>query len=374
MFRVLRDRIDWVLLGAIFPIALAGFITMNSFVGTNIFFEKQILWFVLSCVIFFGASFVDWSFLRRTGVVTLLFVCSVLLLVALFILGVVTKGAMSRFNFGVFFVQPADFATFVLVLLLAKYFSRRHVAIAHVRHILVSGFYALLLFVLIFLQPDFGGAITVFCVWFGMVLLSGISKKHLLGVLLCGGIVFAGLWVFVFQDYQKARVLTFLNPLTDIHGKGYSAYQSTVTVGSGKIVGKGVGYGTQSRLAFLPAYETDFIFAAFAEEWGFVGVLLLFMCFALVFWRLMVNALRGATNFEILYGLGFAVLLFAHFIIHVGMNIGLLPVTGITLPFMSYGGSHLVIEFLALGIVMGQRASARAVHHDLAKNEFVGPQ
>ena len=137
-----------------------------------------------------------------------------------------------------------------------------------------------------------------------------------------------------------------------------------VTVGSGELFGKGIGFGTQSRLEFLPEYETDFIFAAFAEEWGFVGVLLLFGLFGVVLWRILANAQYGATNFETLFGVGLAVLFMSHFMIHVGMNIGLLPVTGTTVPFLSYGGSHLVMEFLGLGMLMGMRRYARSIRRD----------
>ena len=151
-----------------------------------------------------------------------------------------------------------------------------------------------------------------------------------------------------------------------------NAYQSTIAVGSGKFLGKGVGYGTQSRLKFLPEYETDFIFAAFAEEWGYVGVLILFILFGIVIYRILISATIGATNFEILYGLGVVIYFMVHFVINVGMNMGLLPVTGITVPFMSYGGSHLLTECASLGILMGMRKYSRAAHKDSMKNEFLG--
>jgi rod shape determining protein RodA len=205
-----------------------------------------------------------------------------------------------------------------------------------------------------------------------MVLISGISKKHLLAVFLIGIVSFSGLWLYVFRDYQKARIETFIHPLADIHGAGYNAYQSTIAVGSGEVLGKGIGYGTQSKLNFLPEYQTDFIFAAFAEEWGFVGVLILLFLYGVIIWRILLSAMHGSSNFEILYGTGIAILLMTHLVVNVGMNIGLLPVTGVTIPFMSYGGSHLVTEFTAIGILMGMRRYRRPVHRDLMKNEFVG--
>ncbi|MEK7669421.1 MAG: rod shape-determining protein RodA [Patescibacteria group bacterium] len=363
---------DWLLFGALFFISVAGILTMNSFTEESGLFLKQTIWFSVSVVALFVASLVDWRFLRRSSSVVFLFVVSCAVLLFLFIAGSIFKGAQSWFDLGAFAFQPVDFAKIVLILLLSKYFSRRHIEIANVRHILTSGFYTFIIFILVFLQPDFGSAIIIFFIWLAMVLFSGISKKHLLVVFLSGLLAFGGLWFFVFKDYQKQRIISFINPLTDIRGAGYNAYQSTIAVGSGEIWGKGVGLGSQSKLKFLPEYETDFIFAAFSEEWGFVGVVVMFGLYGLVFWRIIHISKRGATNFETLYGLGLCAMFFTHFIIHVGMNVGLLPVTGITMPFMSYGGSHMLAEFLGIGILMGQYSYARAINKEEAKNEIIG--
>lgn len=364
--------IDWILLGSIVPIVLAGLATMSSFGSKNIFFSRQIIWLVISLSIFFILSTIDFKFLRRTQVITWLFVITASLLALLFILGTISKGAQSWFNLGLFSFQPAELAKLVLVLLLAKYFTRRHIEIKNIRHIIVSGAYAAIFCLLVLVQPDFGSALIIFSIWFGMVLVSGISRKHLLLFFILGALGMGFLWTSVFQDYQKARILTFLHPLEDIQGAGYNAYQSTITVGSGQILGKGFGFGSQSRLKFLPEYQTDFIFAAFAEEWGFLGVILIFVFYGIVIWRILDNSLHGATNFEILFGLGLAIMFMAHFVVHVGMNIGLLPVTGITIPFMSYGGTHLLSSFVGLGILMGMRRYSRAAHKDIMKNEFLG--
>jgi len=371
-FVALFQNIDWVLVGALIPLVLAGLMTMNSFVDANVYFSRQIIWIIISFAAFFIFSTIDFKFLRRSQVVVWLFLGSVLLLFSLFVLGSVVKGAQSWLSFGFFNVQPAEVVKLVLILVLAKYFSRRHVAIKNIRHVIVSGLYAFIMFVLVLVQPDFGSALIIFMIWFGMIMVSGISKKHLLLVFVVGTLAFAAMWTGVLQDYQKARIMTFLHPLQDIQGTGYNAYQSTIAVGSGQVTGKGLGYGTQSRLSFLPEYQTDFIFAAFAEEWGFVGVIILFLLFGVVMWRIIINAMYGATNFEVLFGMGVAIMIMSHFVVHVGMNIGLLPVTGITIPFMSYGGSHLLVTFVALGVVMGMRRYARAAHKDLLQNELLG--
>jgi rod shape determining protein RodA len=367
------NGIDWILFLATLPLLGAGLVTMNSFTGDTDFFSRQLIWITVSLVVFFSLSFVDFRFLRKTWVSVGLFAGSCGLLVALFAVGKVAKGALSWFDFGFFSFQPADLIKLVLIIILAKYFSRRHIEIANIRHILISGFYAFIIFALVLVQPDFGSAIIIFMIWLGMVLVSGLSKKHLAGMAIVGLIAFIALWNFGFQDYQKNRIMTFINPLADIHGTGYNAYQSTIAVGSGELWGKGVGYGTQSRLKFLPEYQTDFIFSAFAEEWGFFGVTILFSLFGVVVWRIIRNSMRGATNFEILFGSGLAILIIVHFVINVGMNIQLLPVTGTTLPFLSYGGTHLLTEFAGLGILMGMRRYRRVAHKDSSKNEFIGP-
>ena len=359
-FDTKKSSIDWIAFGAALGLALLGLVTMNSFQAQDPFFVKQALWIFISVGAFFIASGIDWRFLRRGGVAAALFFIVLIPLVVLVVAGTATKGAKSWFDLGGFALQPVEFVKLALIITLAKYFSRRHIEIANIRHILVSGVYAGIVFILVAIQPDFGSAIIISLIWLGMVLLSGISRRHLFTVIAVGAVAFSGLWLFGFQDYQKTRILTFLHPLADIRGAGYNAYQSTIAVGSGELLGKGIGYGTQSKLRFLPEYQTDFIFAAFAEEWGFVGVLLLFVLYGVLFWRIIVSAMRGASNFETLFALGVLCYFGAHFILHTGINLGFLPVTGTTIPFMSYGGSHLLAEFLALGIISGMGRYALA--------------
>jgi rod shape determining protein RodA len=365
-------HIDWLLLLATVPVLGAGLVTMYQFTGENTYFERQVLWIVIAVTIALALSAIDFRFLRKSLWVTLLFAVSVLSLVALAVFGSVFKGARGWFDLGWFAVQPADPIKLVLILLLAKYFSRRHVEIANFKHIFITGTYAAIPFFLLLLQPDFGSAIIVFAIWLGMVLVAGISKKHLFFVLGGGVLAFMLLWGFVFQPYQKERIKTFIDPLADIHGAGYNAYQSTIAVGSGELLGKGIGYGTQSRLRFLPEYQTDFIFAAFAEEWGFVGVLLLLLCYGIIVWRILAVARTGATNFETLFAAGLGIFFMTQLTVHVGMNMGLLPVTGQTLPFMSYGGSHLVTEFAGLGILFSMRRYARDAHREAGGERFHG--
>lgn len=357
--KVFLESFDVILVGAMVLLSLMGLVTMYSYQGDNAYFNQQVIWIGVAFTALLLALVPDYRFFRTGNTTFYFFAAIVAALILVLFIGEITLGAQSRFDLGFFSLQPSDPAKLILIIVLAKYFSKRHELIGDFKHILISGFYAFLIFGLVFIQPDFGSAIILFFIWFGMILVAGIKVRHLAMVFLLGAIAFGGMWQFAFQDYQKERIMTFLNPLADIQGAGYNAYQSTVAVGSGQLIGKGIGYGTQSKLLFLPEYETDFIFAAFAEEWGLLGVAALFLFFSLVIWRLLYHATKGASNFETLFATGVAILFVSHFFVHIGMNIGLLPVTGTTVPFLSYGGSHLVTEYVAVGMVLAMRRYAR---------------
>lgn len=371
-FLSLISRIEPALFLSMFFVLIAGLLTMSSFEGRDAYFWKQGVWIIVGITVFVCASFFEYRFLKQTRVVVSIYALLLGVLSLLFVLGRVTKGAQSWFSLGGFSFQPADLMKLALIIVLAKYFSRRHIEIANIRHIIVSGVYALIPFALVALQPDFGSAMVLFAIWFGMVLVSGISKKHLFLVFAMGTITFLIAWNFVFKPYQKARIINFIDPLQDIRGTGYNAYQSTIAVGSGGLLGKGIGYGTQSRLNFLPEYKTDFIFAAYAEEWGFIGALLLLVFYLLIMYKLARYALVADSTFEAFFTYGVLIWFLTHIAINIGMNLGVMPVTGIPLPFMSYGGSHLAAECLALGMAVGMHAYARAGHKYHMKNEFLG--
>jgi rod shape determining protein RodA len=377
--RTVFTGFDFWLCAAAIALTLLGLATMFTFEGDNGYFYHQIVWIGFSLAAMCLVLVPDYRFVRTSNAAFIFYIGVLVLLVLVLVVGVTVKGAQSRFDIGFFSIQPSEYAKLALIAVLAKYFSKRHELIGDFRHILVSGAYAFAPFALLILQPDLGSALILFFIWLGMVLVAGISLRHLALVFAVGTAIFIGLWFAplhhflhteepLLREYQKERIRTFLDPLADIQGAGYNAYQSTVAVGSGEVFGKGVGYGTQSKLQFLPEYETDFIFAAFAEEWGFTGSLLLFALFGVVIWRLLVHAMRGATNFERLFALGVAMLFISHFFVHVGINIGLLPVTGTTIPFLSYGGSHLLTEYMAIGIVMAMGRYTKS--HFTAKGEL----
>jgi rod shape determining protein RodA len=361
---------EWQLF--LIPLALSvlGILTMHPFGQAASLAPRQLVWLGIALTAYFVAASLDMRFIRRTTVIISGYVALLILLSVLLVAAHAVMGAKSWFTFGGFSFQPADLGKLVFVALIAKYFSRRHMAIGDFRHIIVAGAYAAAPILLILLEPDLGTAAIFGIVWMGMVLVSGISKKHLALVFAAGLVAASVLWFGGLHDYQRARIMTFINPAADIHGTGYNAYQATVAAGSGQVFGKGIGYGTQSKLQFLPEYETDFIFAAFAEEWGFVGVVLVLLLYGLLLARLITIASRSATNFDAFFTIGIALVLGAHVFVHAGINLGLLPVTGTTIPFMSYGGSHLLMEYLGLGIVASLAREGRAVSKQRAGQEF----
>ncbi len=364
---------EWPLLLIPVSLTLLGIFTMHPFdAGAASLAPKQLMWLVLGTIAFTVCASVDMRFIRRTPVIIAGYIITLSLLVLLLVAAHAVMGAKSWFVIGPFSFQPADFGKIAFIALMAKYFSRRHMEIGNFRHVIVSGAYAASVILLILVEPDLGTAAIFSVIWFGMVLISGIPKKHLAIVGVTGLILAAGLWFGGLHDYQRARILAFINPAADIRGSGYNAYQATVAMGSGQILGKGIGYGTQSKLRFLPEYETDFIFAAFGEEWGLIGILLVLFLYALLFARLLAISRRSATNFDAFFTLGVMLLFCAHLFIHAGINLGLLPVTGTTIPFMSYGGSHLLFEYIALGIVASLARVGRSVPRDRAMAEYEG--
>ncbi|MEI6022431.1 MAG: rod shape-determining protein RodA [bacterium] len=365
------QNIDIVLLLSVVPLALGGIVTMMSFTGDSKNALHQGLWFVIGVGFILLLSRINVRSLRESRYISIAFIASLFLLV--FVLAThKINGAKSWFSLGGFAFQPVDLVKLLVILMLAKYFSRRHVEIKNIKHIVVSSIYALVPMFLIMLQPDFGSAMIIGLLWFGIALVAGISKKHLFILLGIVVVVFSCSWMFLFKPYQKDRIINFVNPGHDIRKSGYNVYQSTIAVGSGGFLGKGLGYGTQSRLNYLPEYKTDFMFAAFTEEWGFIGGLIVVVSLIIFLWRILQHAEHAASNFETLFCVGYALLIIGHAIINIGMNIGIMPVTGVPLPFMSYGGSHIFAECVGLGIIISMSRYERSIHRDDLQKEFYG--
>jgi rod shape determining protein RodA len=355
-------RFDWLLGGAVFLTCGLGLVSLFSLADASSFpfFYRQLVWVVIGTVLMLMASFVDFRLFRtQSFVVFILYIFAVILLAIVLAGSFAVRGVEAWLKFGSVYFQPAELAKIALIILLAKFFSKRHIEIYRIRHLLVSGLYLALPAGLVLLQPDLGSVIVLVSIWVAIVLFSGMKLKHFFILLFLGGILAISAWNFALAPYQKARISTFINPYADSQGAGYQMIQSMIAVGSGQILGKGLGYGSQSHLNFLPEAETDFIFAAFAEEWGFAGVLAMLSILFLVLWRIIAIGQKASDNFSRLYSLGFAAYIFTQSFIHIGMNIGVMPITGITLPFVSYGGSSLVISLIGVGILQNIKINAR---------------
>lgn len=351
-------KIDWFLASFVSLLIFLGLLSLWSLsLGSYSFFYRQIVWTITGFGLFFAISLFDYRILKdSSAAVLLLYAVFTALLVLLFYFGADVRGVESWFSFKGLLIQPVEAVKIVLAILLAKYFSKRHINIYQPRHIVISGAYALLPIVLVMLQPDLGSAIVLAVLWISVTLFSGIKLKHFFVVTALFLLVLGLGWNNILLDYQKERFLAFINPYHDSKGAGYNIIQSLIAVGSGGPLGKGIGQGSQSHLLFLPEAETDFIFAAFAEEWGFIGGIFLLIIYSVLLFRMLKIGTASDNNFAKLFILGFVAIIFSQVLIHVGMNIGLLPITGITLPFVSYGGSSLVTLMAGMGVVQSIKA------------------
>lgn len=343
-------KFDWVLLGALGVLAAASLVTLLS--SNALLFSRQLVWYALAFLVIVLGSRLDWRGLInqpqfRYG----LYLLAVILLLVVNFAGQPVRGVTSWLQFGGFQFEPAELAKLALILVLAGFFSRRHIAAWVGKNIALSFFYAALPAVLTAIQPDFGSALVIFGIWVGFLLTSGIHRKRLiLGLVVA--ILAAGLmWGFFLKPYQKDRILGFVNPERDPLGVNYNVIQSKIAIGSAGFWGKGFGGGTQTQLGYLPEAETDFIFAAFVEEWGVFGGLVVILSFLAVIWRLSAIGLRAAKNDYKFIVLGTALVLTIHFLLNMGSNLGFLPVTGINFPFFSYGGSSILTIAVLISIV-----------------------
>ncbi|MDO8500009.1 MAG: rod shape-determining protein RodA [bacterium] len=365
MPKFLRN-LDWVLFAATFLLVTLGLVALWS-LSPGHFFLRQLVWILIGTAALLFFTFFDYRiFANHGGALFAVFASAVLLLAAFYFFGPKTRGVARWFWFGSVAVEPVEFVKLLLILILAKYFSRRHIEIYQIRHLFISGFYAFLPAFFVMLQPALGSALILVALWVFFIIFSGIRFRHLAITFMGFAVLALVAWYGVLAPYQKGRIITFLDPYRDPQGAGYNAIQAMITVGSGQTLGKGIGYGTQSHLNFLPEAETDFIFAAFSEETGFLGVMILFSFFIFFLYRVLKVGLNARDNFSKLFVLGFAALVFLQAMVHIGMNMGLMPVTGTTLPFISYGGSSLVTLMAGVGILQSIRINSRSDIMDLA--------
>lgn len=312
-------------------------------------FQKQIIIGLGGIIILIFLSSLDYKTLKPYAY--FFYIANIALLILVIFFGQTLRGTTGWLSIFGFNFQPAELMKVALIILFANYFSAKLHQVSELKFIFTSGLLALIPFSLVALQPDFGSAMMIFFIWFFMIFISGVRRWPLLIILGSLIVCFVFAWFFVFKDYQKDRIMTFLNPNLDPSGRGYQIRQGTIAVGSGQLYGRGLAAGSQSQLKFIPAAHTDFIFTVIAEELGFVGGSLVLLFYFVFFLRVIRAAIRAPDNFGLFLVLGASVMFFCHLFVNIGMNLGIMPVTGISLPFLSYGGSFLLISFILAGLI-----------------------
>lgn len=357
VFRRFWNRVrslDWLLNLAIFTLMLIGFSAIYSVAlsqehGDFSTVKKQAVAAVIGLVVFVWIASSNYRLLRNYAKVFYVVGCA--LLVAVLLFGSTIRGTTGWFKIFGFQFQPVEFMKITLIITLAAYFCRFSGKLAGIRQIIVSALITAVPVFFTMMQPDFGSAVMLMSIWGVLLLFAGLQKRHILALVGCFLVLGVLSWQFFLVDYQKSRIMTFLQPTADPLGQGYNVNQAIIAVGSGGWIGRGLGFGSQSQLKFLPESQTDFIFAVIAEELGFVGVCIVFFAFGLLFFRLYRQAAETTDDFTGYMIVGVATLMFVQFFVNAGMNVGMLPVTGLGLPLVSYGGSSLIVMLSMLGLV-----------------------
>ncbi len=356
------DALDWIFLTVLVLILGVSLLTLYSVTGKEPFsfspmplYFKQSAWIFIGFIGFLIFSSIDYHTLARFAYP--LYGIAVCFLLAVMFVGRTTMGGQRWISLGGFIFQPSELAKFSMVLVLAKEFSKdiSFDQRLNFRKLIWPSILFLIPMMLVLRQPDLGTAITLSSIFFSMIFVLGLRSKFLIYFSLLSLMVapFIGqLFWNGLRAYQKLRILTFLNPMTDPTGSGWQLNQSKIAIGSGGFWGKGYGGGTQSQLNFLPESPTDFIFAVFSEEWGFIGVFILFALFAVLFWWCIDVAYKSKDLLGILLVVGGSGLIAFHFLANVGMAMGLLPVAGVPLPLVSYGGSAMITNLALLGLIL----------------------
>lgn len=344
---------DWLIVLCAFVLILFGLAAIYSIDlsrNAELFHIKKQLFAVAAASIFaFFLATSNYKLLRNYSLV--LYVLGIISLVLVLIFGTTVRGARGWFVFDAISIQPVEFVKFVLIVALTSYFSQRARLIFGLREFVESLTIALVPIVLTLLQPDFGSAFILAGLWFVFAFFAGMRKRFIASLFAAGIGLFFIAWKFLFAPYQKSRILTLFNPSVDPLGQGYNVSQAIIAIGAGGLLGRGLGFGSQSQLKFLPESQTDFIFAVIAEELGFLGVLLVLAAFSLIFFRLFSIIRSSSDSFPAFLIIGIASVFFLQFLVHIGMNLGLFPVTGIGLPLVSYGGSSVVLFVVLLGVI-----------------------
>lgn len=348
-------KIDWKIFFCI--LFLLSFSILVIYSSSPILAFQQIFFAFFGFLAFFTTLFLDYKIFK--SFTPFLYIMVIFLLIMLLIIGVEVRGSIRWISFGIFNFQPSEFAKPVIVLILANFWVKN---IPTLKNIIKSLALVAPVGILVFKQPDLGSFLSLLAIWMGILFASRISFKQILVLLTFFILIIPLIWSNL-HDYQKQRIMSFIDPQRDPLGVGYNIIQSTIAVGSGQFLGRGLGHGTQSRLQFLPEARTDFIFASIAEELGFLGSLVILVIYFFLIAYLLKIATLAEDAFGYLITFGVVSVLLFQVIVNIGMNIGLFPITGITLPLISYGGSSIITTLILLGIVSSVSRQRKKVDH-----------
>ncbi len=346
-----RD-IDPVLMATVVAVLFLAALNLYGITGgQSVFFKKQLVFSFLGIGVMVAVSFFNHRYLKNYSLPVLLFYGAVIALLIFAFAFHPVRGSRAWIIVWGFTIEPSELMKLAFIAVMAKYFSQRHIHINQLRHIVIPGVYLAIPLGIILLQPDLGSGILLVFIWIGMLLAAGINKKHFAALMLLALISACFAWVLVLKPYQKERLAAFLDPYQDPTGIGYNIIQSKIALGSGHWFGKGIGEGTQATLGFLPEAHNDFAFAAFGEQFGWVGISVLMTLLGLIVFRILAIGRRSDHNFGKLFCIGFAIFVLVHVFVNAAVNIGILPITGIPFSFLSYGGSHLLALMAGIGMV-----------------------
>lgn len=358
--RRLAQNFDWVLFGLTLIIAGMGLVTLYSAVnagpqtGESALFSRQLLWYGIGLGVMVVSFFFDYKYLDRFA--PAIYIISIVLLIMVFFFGKIGGGARRWLFFGPFSIQPSEVAKLTVIIVLARYYSKVPTTNGYtLRELGKPMLLTAIPFVLILKQPDLGTAIHLGLIAAAVTVFARIERRTFVALCATCALTVPGVWFFLLKTYQKQRVATFLDPDRDPLGAGYHIIQSKIAIGSGMLTGKGFLQGTQNALSFLPEQHTDFIFSVLAEERGFIGAAAVLVVFLMIIiWGLRVA--HGCRDvFGMMIAVGVTSMLFWQVVINVGMVMGLLPVVGVPLPFVSYGGSSIVMMLICLGLLINIR-------------------
>ncbi len=368
MIRRLLD-LDYILLATIAVLGLLSIAVLYGMFGVDnaSIFVRQSVFVVSGLLIATCIGLVRYDIFRTFS--TVIYISGLFLLIMVLFIGTQINGTVGWIDMGIVLVQPVEFAKIALIIFLAYFISRKRGEIGEVATIIGSFITTMIYVGLTLRQPDAGSALVLLAIWCGMIFVSGIRRRYIIIFILAGLLAAYGGWYFL-EPYQRDRITTFLHPESDPQNAGYNVIQSLIAIGNGGLTGRGLGGGTQSQLDFLPEKHTDFIFASYTEAFGFVGASFLLTLFLLVFFRIQRTAMRSMDTFGYFLCVGVTVLLFVHVAVNIGMNMALLPVTGIPLPFVSYGGSAMLSMCGAIGIILSVYRTRKKIQEHLINESY----